>query len=150
MAVACFTDTDPHHDTAQAAALLSESLLASLGIPPRAKLWPEVEAPKTRPVALISSETPLCHVIHFMDEEAPRFEDKPAGVTSVEIWVKLGETPPADANELTMLALDTRSPYTAQYAKEQAGKQAHYCLRWVNVSGGKGPWSRPFSALIGG
>jgi hypothetical protein len=130
--------------------MVSESFLASLGIPPRTRLWPAVEAPQTRPVALIDSETPLRHVIHFMDEESPRFEDKPAGVTSAEIWVKLGDTPPTDIDELTMLALDTRSPYIAQYSRQHAGEQAHYRLRWVNASGERGPWSRSYSVLIGG
>ncbi len=85
-----------------------------------------------------------------MDEESPRLEDKPTEVASVQIWVKLGDDPPADADDWTMLALDTRSPYVARYAEAQAGQLAHYRLRWVNVSGEKGPWSRSYSAVFHG
>ena len=45
--------------------------------------------------------------------------------------------------------LDTRTPYTADYAGADAKKTAHYMLRWVNTKGEKGPWSETASATIG-
>ena len=39
------------------------------------------------------------------------------------------------------LALDTRTPYRADWTGADAGKIAHYLLRWVNTRGEKGPWS---------
>ncbi len=150
MGVACYTDVEPHHQPAQAAPLVVDDSVADLGTSPRIRLWPAASPPQTRPVALIDCQTPLCHVIHFMDEESPRFEDKPAEVASVEIWVNIGVLPAAADDDLTMLALDTHSPYLARYAEAQAGQHAHYRLRWVNVSGEKGPWSQTFTAPIKG
>ncbi len=149
MPVACYTDAEPHLEAVPAATLPSENSLAGLDGSPRIRLWPAASPPQTRPVALIDCQTSLCHVIHFMDEESPRFEAKPAEVVSVEIWVNLGVLPATADADLTMLALDTRSPYVARYAAAQAGQQAHYRLRWVNGSGEKGPWSQPYSAPIG-
>ncbi len=54
-----------------------------------------------------------------------------------------------DESELTFLALDTRTPYTAKYVGPDANKVAHYMLRWVNTRGQKGPWSETASATIG-
>ena len=68
-----------------------------------------------------------------------------------EIWVKVtaaGETPPAGADELSFVSLDTASPYIAEYDGSDGGKTAHYMLRWVKSSGDKGPWSETVSATI--
>jgi hypothetical protein len=46
-----------------------------------------------------------------MDEERPSKKAKPAGVMCAEIWVKIGDTPPADPSELSFLALDKSSPH---------------------------------------
>jgi hypothetical protein len=68
---------------------------------------------------------------------------------SAEIWVKVGDPAPTDPSQCVFLALDTRTPYTADYAGTDAGKVAHYMLRWVNTRGEKGPWSETVSATIG-
>jgi len=39
----------------------------------------------------------------------------------------------------TARTLDTRTPYTADWTGADAGKVAHYLLRWVNTRGEKGP-----------
>jgi len=71
-------------------------------------------------------------------------------VMGAELWVKIGDAPPADPSELSFLALDTNTPYLAEYSGVQAGKKAHYMLRWVSTRGDKGPWSETVSATIGG
>ncbi len=53
------------------------------------------------------------------------------------------------ANELTFLAIDTRTPYTTDFIGADGGKTAHYMLRWVNTKGEQGPWSETASATIG-
>ncbi len=45
--------------------------------------------------------------------------------------------------------MDTRAPYTRDYAGAQGGKPAHYMLRWVNSRGETGPWSETATATIG-
>ncbi len=57
--------------------------------------------------------------------------------------------PPADPSELTFLAVDTRTPYLASFDGADAGKTAHYMLRWVSTTGEKRPWSETASATIG-
>jgi len=47
------------------------------------------------------------------------------------------------------LALNTRTPYVAEYPGTDGGKIAHYVLRWVNTRGEKEPWSETVSATIG-
>ena len=47
------------------------------------------------------------------------------------------------------VALDTRTPYTLDFAASDGGKNANYLLRWVNPAGEKGPWSETATATIG-
>ena len=47
------------------------------------------------------------------------------------------------------LSVDTRTPYVVDYPGEDAGKTAHYMLRWFATTGEKGPWSETASATIG-
>ena len=81
------------------------------------------------------------------DELTPTRRAKPAGVMGagrhraahVSKRFRSGDPAPVDPSELTFLSLDTRTPYTADYAGEDANKIAHYMLRWVNTRGAKGP-----------
>ncbi len=107
-------------------------------------------AAATRPVGMVSTAQRLRHEIRFFDEATPTSRAKPAGVMGCEIWVKVGTTPPADSSECTFLALDTASPYTAEYPGADAGKTAYYMLRWVTTRGDKGPWSETLAATIAG
>jgi hypothetical protein len=52
-------------------------------------------------------------------------------------------------SELDFLALDTASPYLAQYGLKQGGLVAHYMARWVYRDGSKGPWSETVAATVG-
>ena len=105
--------------------------------------------PTTRPLCQVDASQRLRHTIDFADENTPTRKAKPAGVMGAEIWVKIGPTPPVDPGELTFLAVDTRSPYTADFDGADGGKQAHYMLRWVNTRGETGPWSETATATIG-
>jgi len=60
-----------------------------------------------------------------------------------------GDPPPGDPGELTFLAVDARTPYTTDLDGADAGKTAHYMLRWVSTTGEKGPWSETPSATVG-
>jgi hypothetical protein len=78
--------------------------------------------------------------------------DKEGLPIGAEVWVKVspvGDPPPADPDELTFLAVDTRTPYTTDFDGADAGKTAHYMLRWVSTTGEKGPWSETASATVG-
>ncbi len=80
-----------------------------------------------------------------------------AGVMGAEIrgrvaWAsrpRICDPPPTSPSDLSFVSVDTRTPYVADYPGEDAGKTAHYMLRWVSTSGEKGPWSETASATIG-
>jgi len=105
----------------------------------------------TRPIGAVDTSQRLRHEIRFTDEATPTSRAKPAGVMGCEIWVKVaavGEGPPASADELSFISMDTASPYIVEYDGKDGGKTAHYMLRWVKSSGEKGPWSETISATI--
>jgi len=105
----------------------------------------------TRPIGVVDTSQRLRHEIRFYDDATPTSRAKPDGVMGCEIWVKVaaaGESPPADADELNFVTLDTASPYTVEYDGADGGKTAHYMLRWVRKNGDKGPWSETVSATI--
>jgi hypothetical protein len=94
----------------------------------------------------------------FTDESRPTRRAKPAGVIGAEMIraatvrersSRTDAPPSADPSELTLLALDTRAPYTLDFAGVDGGKNASYLLRWVNPTGEKGPWSETATATIG-
>ena len=121
---------------------------SSLGITVRSSARTAVGAPTSRPVGTIDTSQRLQHTVSFVDELTPNTRAKPDGANGCEIWVKVDGPPPTDPSELRYLATDTRSPYVAAYDGTQAGKIAHYMLRWVSTRGDVGPWSQTMSATI--
>jgi hypothetical protein len=108
---------------------------------------------ESRPVGQVNTSQRLRHEISFVDESTPTSRAKPKGVMGCEIWnavTAVGEAVPVDVSSYSFVALDTASPYVTEYAGSQAGKTAHYLLRWVMSGGDKGPWSETVSATIVG
>ena len=134
----------------QASPAVSDEERKALGLTVRDDTLTPAAAAATRPVGVVSTAQRLRHEIRFFDEATPTSRAKPAGVMGCEIWVKVGTTPPADSSECTFLALDTASPYVAEYPGTDAGKTAYYMLRWVTTRGDKGPWSETLAATIAG
>lgn len=128
----------------------SHALLAGGRIHPRLRIWSAAGSPNTRPAVEIEVDRRLSHVIHYHDEFSGKRDDIPCDVMGVEIWVKIDEAPPSLPEELTMLALDTGTPYRAEFPEEYVGKRAYYALRWTNDQGEKGPWSEIVGAPIFG
>lgn len=140
----------------QASSSVDNTERQALGITVKDSQPTPVGPPSTRPVGSVDTSQRLRHMVHFVDETeggAPGNKAKPAGVMGCEVWVKVtaaGGAPPVSESELSFLALDTRTPYLAEYAGADAGKTAHYWLRWVSSRGEKGPWSETVSATIPG
>ncbi len=133
----------------QASADVDDTERAALGITvPDTKPTP-VGPPTSRPVAVVDTSQRLQHTIEFVDETTLTSKAKPAGVRGAQIWVKIGDPPPVDPNELTFLGTDTRTPYLASFDGADANKVAHYMLRWESSRGETGPWSETASATIG-
>jgi len=106
--------------------------------------------PTTAPMATVDTSQRLQHIIDFRDSGSPSSKKKPAGVAGCEIWAKVGSPAPVDVSQMAFVAMDTATPYLAQYTGAQAGQMVYYWLRWVNTRGEKGPWSEPASATIAG
>jgi hypothetical protein len=108
--------------------------------------------PTTRPVVRIDSSERQRHTLHFADAETPNRKARPPGVQGVEIWVHtaaVGTVAPVDPASYRFETLDTRTPHVIEFDPVDAGKNAHYILRWVNTRGEKGPWSETATATIG-
>jgi hypothetical protein len=132
----------------QTTGTVKDSHRESLGINVRSTTRTAAAEPATRPVATVDTSQRLRHVISFVDETTPNSRAKPDGVSGCELWVKVGDAPPVSPSECHYLATDTSTPYTANYDGGDAGKVAHYMLRWVNTRGERGPWSQTSSATI--
>ena len=131
----------------QATETIKDSHRQALGLNIRSTSRTLPATPTTRPVGTIDTSQRLQHTLSFVDENTPSSRAKPDGVAGCEIWVKVGDVP-VDPTELAYLATDTRTPYTAVFDGADAGKIAHYMLRWVNKRGERGPWSQTVSATI--
>ena len=78
----------------------------------------------------------------------PDSRAKPAGVQSCEIREQVGGTQPTDPDEMSLLAVETRMPYRADFEQTDIGKTAYFVMRWLNTRGQPGPWSQVYSAII--
>lgn len=128
---------------------LSDSALASAGLPPRDATRTASPAPTTAPIGWIDYSK-LKHTIHFRDSATPDKRAKPAGMLGCEIWRYIGETAPASENDFDYVATDTDSPYVSFFQMADAGKKCFYLLRWISKNGERGEWSEIIEATING
>ena len=128
---------------------VSDADRTRLGLTVRSESRTASPVPDTCPVGRVDFSSRLRHTVHFSDEATPTSRAKPNGVHGCEIWMKVGEAP-TSAAELTYLTTDTATPYVTNFNETDAGKTAHYRLRWVNTRGERGPWSALVSATIAG
>jgi hypothetical protein len=130
----------------------TDSARAELGITIPDRTRTPVGAPTTRPLVKVDFSLRLTHCIAFADERTPQRRLKPKGTIGAEVWVKLmalGEAPPTGPADLRFLLLATRSPAIVEYSGNEAGKTAHYMVRWLSRRGEPGPWSETASATVG-
>ncbi len=104
----------------------------------------------TVPVATIDTSERLRHTINFADASAPNLKRRPKGVVGCEIWVKIDGPPPGNETECVFLALDSATPYVAEFPPEHAGKTAHYLFRWQMKDGTRSAFGETVSATITG
>jgi len=134
----------------QATPSVTDSQRVMLGITVSDSTLTARAMPASRPVATVDTGERLRHTIHFRDESSPTSKARPKGARGCEIWVKIGSAPTDVPTDMTFLALDTATPYLAEYSSADAGKMAYYMLRWVNTDDEKGPWSETVEATIPG
>jgi hypothetical protein len=131
----------------QASSQVSDLERGALGITVRQAPTP-IGPPTSAPAVGIECGNRLQHTIKFYDSTSESQRGKPAGVLGVEIWNKVGTTPPVGENDLRFIAIDTDAPYVLNFDAVDGGKTAYYWLRWVNPTGERGPWSEPSQATI--
>ena len=125
---------------------------AALGITVPDLVPTPTAAPTTRPVVRVDFGKRIRHTLRYADEATPTRRARPRGVLGVEVWVHVsppGDPPPGGPDDLRFLMLSTRSPASAEFSGSDAGKTAHYMLRWLSTRGDPGPWSETASATIG-
>jgi hypothetical protein len=132
----------------QANPTVSDEVRTAMGLPIRDDPRKRPPVPTTKLIGQIDTSQPLRHIIHWHDESAPNPKSKPTGVRGAEIWAFIGPKPPTDPAHAHFIALDTASPYMFVHEAADAGKLAHYLLRWVNTRSEPGPWSEAISAAI--
>lgn len=113
------------------------------GIPIPDTIKTAASAPTKAPEAKVDITQRLQHTIRLSRRRA-----KPKGVMGCEIWMKISDTLPSDPSEFTLLGVVSSSSFTATYNGSDAGKTAHYLLRWVTGKGEHGPWSETYSYVI--
>ncbi len=109
-----------------------------------------VPPPASAPLLSVVAATTLQHTLRYSDATTPDKRAKPAGVTAMEVYCEIGDTPAISVDNAKFLGLTTRQPYVADFATSDIGKSAHYWGRWINGKGQPGPWSQPASMTIAG
>ena len=129
------------------AAKISEANFALMGIPSGGS---KVPTNATVPAAAVNTSERLRHTIDWTDADALDNKRKPRGAMGAEIWVKIDGPPPGNENDCTFLTLDAFTPYIKEYAPTEAGKTAHYMIRWRMRDGSVSAWGETVSATITG
>lgn len=125
----------------------SEAAMAATGVPSVSQKAP---ANATQPVGAVNTSQRLRHTISWTDAASTDNKRRPRGTIGCEIFVKLEGPPPLDEKECTYLALDSNTPYLVEYPGTDAGKMAHYMLRWRMQDGSTTAWGETLSATITG
>jgi hypothetical protein len=86
--------------------------------------------------------------IYFFELGSDRKKGKPPGQHGVEIRWAILETPPERWDELVHSEIDTNSPFTLAFERDQRGQKLYFALRWENTRGEKGPWTDIMNVAI--
>lgn len=127
---------------------IDNALRAKAALPAHDEVRTPIGAPTTKPIGRIEVTGHNTLTIHFVDETTPLRTAKPHGVHACEIWFFVGDPAPGDPSGYAFLLSDTRTPHVHVHQAADAGKTAHYLLRWLNTKNERGPWSDVYSAKI--
>ncbi len=109
-----------------------------------------VPPPSSAPLLSVIAATTRQHTLRYSDSTTPDKRAKPVGVSGIEIYCQIGDTPSLDPDNAKFLGVSTRQPYVVDFAAGDIGKTAHYWARWINAKGQPGPWSPMASMTIAG
>lgn len=134
----------------QASAAVSDAEREGLGITVRDATPTPAGEPTTRPVLQADTRQPNRLTIAFADEGTPTKKAKPAGVTACLLQFKKGGTAPAADADWEFLAIDSGTPYVAEFDSADAGAAVWVRGCWINSRQQRGPWSNTLSTRVPG
>lgn len=131
-----------HRDTAKASGA-TEAQMAATALPFGGEKVPPTA---TVPVGSVDTRDRLRHTRRWVEASTPDNKRRPRGAIGAEIFVKIDGPPPTYEKQCTFLTLNSpparggvavfrrrgggSTPYVAEYDGADAGKMAHYMLRW--------------------
>ncbi len=135
----------------QVATGVTDAQKEALGITVRKTTRTPVAVPTTVPsFQRIDTSTRAILRLFIVDATTPDSKAKPPGVQGCEIREQVGGTAPVDPETMSLLAIETRMPYRADFEAMDVGKTVFFALRWRNTRGEPGPWSAVQSAVVPG
>jgi hypothetical protein len=138
----------------QASPVVSDAQRLAMGItvPGFGKAASDQSKP-TSPAATVDRSRRLRHIIRYCDSAMLTRRARPRLAIGCEIWMALTDThiqPPEDFQMYRNQGLSLTSPYMVEFDGADAGRAAHYMLRWVLRDNSRGAWSRVVSATVAG
>lgn len=141
----------------QAYPSITPTLLTDLGLTIRKTTPTPIGPPTTKPIITPMTSTADAIYFRFSDETTPDSRSRPFGSLGLELFVKVGDTPPVSIADCDLLGLYTKNTYgpgtrscLAQFSGAQEGETAHFLARWYNRRGEVGPVSTLASHVIAG
>ncbi len=132
----------------QACPTVTDQQRSDLGLTVRDPEPTPVPAPGTLPLVSVVEVQHGSHTIRLADMDSPSSRAKPAGVAGAEVFVFIGDNPPADMTTCQLRQLTTRNQLEITYQPEDSGKMAYIAARWYNPRGQAGPASLTISERI--
>ncbi len=129
---------------------VTNELLSEAGLTVPDPIPSPIPAPSTVPVLSLIASGPLSQVIRFRDSVLSNPRSKPEGVVSMQLFVKIGLTPPATKADCTFVGNFSKMPMTVGFSGADALKNAYYIGHWVNAKGEIGPQSDVLMVTIAG
>ena len=74
----------------------------------------------------------LQQTLRFVDSDHADPQGQARGLLGVEIWNKVGTTPPTGEADLRFVAVDTNAPYVMNFDSADGGKTNYVWMRWVS------------------
>lgn len=108
---------------------------------------PELPAPVVSPgIRRIHSQDMCLHVEFFNSATFRRA--KPEGVSSIEVYYKLGGEMPRNVSELTERAVGTSSPMVIWFSSDDEMKMIYAAFRWIGTKGDYSPWTEIYRTVL--
>lgn len=139
----------------QAYSLITPTLLAELGLTVRDTHPSPIAAPSTAPIVSPLNSSGHDIRFRFADTDTPDSRSKPPGVTAMQLWGKVGTTPPASIADCVLLGTYTKNSdgpgsrsVAVGFSGADTGKTAYLIGRWITRRGLTGPSSAIASMTI--